>query len=219
MSRSTPWKTGNNGQDPSKQSKRSYETIDLTGSDDEEQPSKTPRLNNRPLLRTPLSSSSHVHSSRPPQSSQPTPSRGQWRRPSPPPTQSLDAPPSAVQPHTPSLTQRTVPSPSRNQYRTPHWTSFGAEVSHSLAERESWLRPSQSQADEGDIYDNIASTQNHVVGSEDFLKYGELPTKIVGVRYYQGFATWGEHVEVLREPSNPYDSNGSYAQTSQLPTR
>lgn len=31
--------------------------------------------------------------------------------------------------------------------------------------------------------------------------------KIVGVRYYNGFATAGEMVVLRREPSNPYDSN------------
>lgn len=35
----------------------------------------------------------------------------------------------------------------------------------------------------------------------------DLPTKIVGVQYYRGFATLGEHVAVKREPQNPYDSN------------
>ena len=36
---------------------------------------------------------------------------------------------------------------------------------------------------------------------------GILDTKIVGVQYYTGHATTGEHVIVRREPSNPYDSN------------
>lgn len=36
---------------------------------------------------------------------------------------------------------------------------------------------------------------------------GRLPTKIVGVRYYKGHATLGEHVILVREPTNPYDGN------------
>ena len=36
---------------------------------------------------------------------------------------------------------------------------------------------------------------------------GILDTKIVGVQYYSGHATPGEHVIVRREPSNPYDPN------------
>lgn len=34
-----------------------------------------------------------------------------------------------------------------------------------------------------------------------------MPAKIVGVRYYRGHATPGEHVILNREPSNPYDQN------------
>ncbi|KAF5506564.1 putative SWI/SNF-related matrix-associated actin-dependent regulator of chromatin subfamily A member 3-like 1 [Colletotrichum siamense] len=37
--------------------------------------------------------------------------------------------------------------------------------------------------------------------------YGNLDTKIVGVRYYNGYASQGEVVVCLREPTNPYDSN------------
>ncbi|TEA20776.1 Helicase-like transcription factor [Colletotrichum sidae] len=37
--------------------------------------------------------------------------------------------------------------------------------------------------------------------------YGSLDTKIVGVRYYNGYAAPGEIVVCLREPSNQYDSN------------
>lgn len=37
--------------------------------------------------------------------------------------------------------------------------------------------------------------------------YGDLHTKIVGVRYYRGQATIGEHVVLKREPHNQYDRN------------
>ncbi|KAL5342935.1 SNF2 family N-terminal domain-containing protein [Aspergillus crustosus] len=39
------------------------------------------------------------------------------------------------------------------------------------------------------------------------LHYGDLKTKIVGVRYYRGHATIGEHVVLKREPQNKYDRN------------
>ncbi|KAL4980203.1 SNF2 family N-terminal domain-containing protein [Aspergillus desertorum] len=39
------------------------------------------------------------------------------------------------------------------------------------------------------------------------LHYGDLNTKIVGVRYYRGTATIGEHVVLKREPHNHYDGN------------
>lgn len=34
-----------------------------------------------------------------------------------------------------------------------------------------------------------------------------MPTKIVGVRFYNGQATIGERVLLIREPNNPYDRN------------
>ena len=36
---------------------------------------------------------------------------------------------------------------------------------------------------------------------------GAINGKIVGIRYYDGYATIGEQVMVKREPGNPYDSN------------
>jgi len=34
-----------------------------------------------------------------------------------------------------------------------------------------------------------------------------MPTKTVGVRFYNGQATIGERVLLVREPNNPYDRN------------
>lgn len=48
------------------------------------------------------------------------------------------------------------------------------------------------------VDDSSDSTQWH---------YGDLHTKIVGVRYYRGQATIGEHVVLKREPHNQYDRN------------
>lgn len=39
------------------------------------------------------------------------------------------------------------------------------------------------------------------------FRIGNLNTKIVGVRFYNGYATAGEHVVLKREPSNQYDPN------------
>jgi SWI/SNF-related matrix-associated actin-dependent regulator of chromatin subfamily A3 len=36
---------------------------------------------------------------------------------------------------------------------------------------------------------------------------GAIEGKIVGIRYYSGYATMGEQVMIKREPGNPYDSN------------
>ncbi|KAE8354317.1 SNF2 family N-terminal domain-containing protein [Aspergillus coremiiformis] len=43
--------------------------------------------------------------------------------------------------------------------------------------------------------------------SGNYMPYGNVQTKIVGVRYYNGHATYGEHVILRRDPGNQYDSN------------
>lgn len=59
----------------------------------------------------------------------------------------------------------------------------------------------------------ISSTVSRSANSSDsavlmfLFCLGILDTKIVGVQYYTGHATPGEHVIVRREPHNPYDSN------------
>ena len=70
----------------------------------------------------------------------------------------------------------------------------------------------QSQRDEwvedGDEDEVIVMSQDGSAGvGETFELYGTLDTKIVGVRYYNGHATVGEHVLVRREATNPFDSN------------
>ncbi|KKK16658.1 SNF2 family helicase [Aspergillus rambellii] len=62
--------------------------------------------------------------------------------------------------------------------------------------------------DEDDAQALIQGSQE-VDDSEDVarLHYGDLQTKIVGVRYYAGHATIGERVLLKREPHNQYDTN------------
>ena len=63
--------------------------------------------------------------------------------------------------------------------------------------------------DEDGADDVIFLSQDGEIGGADemFELYGLLHTKIVGVQYYTGYATVGEHVLIRREPSNRYDSN------------
>ncbi|KAL2852930.1 SNF2 family N-terminal domain-containing protein [Aspergillus pseudoustus] len=65
----------------------------------------------------------------------------------------------------------------------------------------------QDNEEDAGAADLITSTQD--VGDSDStqLHYGDLNTKIVGVRYYRGQATIGEHVVLKREPHNQYDRN------------
>ena len=71
---------------------------------------------------------------------------------------------------------------------------------HSEVERESWLAEEDDDVDE-----IIGSTQAADARTETLFHYGDLPTKIVGVRFYDGYANPGEQVLLRREPGNPYD--------------
>jgi SWI/SNF-related matrix-associated actin-dependent regulator of chromatin subfamily A3 len=47
----------------------------------------------------------------------------------------------------------------------------------------------------------------YVLTTHTHLMIDNLNTKIVGVRYYRGHATLGEHVALKRQPDNQYDAN------------
>ena len=49
------------------------------------------------------------------------------------------------------------------------------------------------------------ATQGYNEREYSYGPYGAMHTKIVGVRYYNGYATVGEMVMCRREPQNPYD--------------
>ncbi|GJP90012.1 hypothetical protein CBS115989_17 [Aspergillus niger] len=68
---------------------------------------------------------------------------------------------------------------------------------------------SQSGEDEDDAQatDLIQGSQDAGDDASTYIHYGDLKAKIVGVRYYRGHATIGEHVRIVRDPGNPYDSN------------
>lgn len=54
----------------------------------------------------------------------------------------------------------------------------------------------------------IDSSQDPEIGrGEGFELYGNLLTKVVGIRFYRGCATQGEVVMLCREPQNQYDTN------------
>ena len=63
--------------------------------------------------------------------------------------------------------------------------------------------------DDDDADELVATTQDNVDqnGTANSQHYGTLLTKIVGIRYYNGYATIGEHVVCRREPTNGYDAN------------
>ena len=109
---------------------------------------------------------------------------------------------------------QTPPASSalRSSQQTQHNTSryesvYGssqvpADKQHSQAARDTWLAE-----DEDDVDEIISSTQAGAANTEQLHLYGDLPTKIVGVQYYKGYANPGEQILMRREPGNPYDSN------------
>ncbi|KAK4695561.1 hypothetical protein P7C71_g2213, partial [Lecanoromycetidae sp. Uapishka_2] len=74
----------------------------------------------------------------------------------------------------------------------------------SQSQRDSWVAQSQEE----DADDVLITTQDgDDSATASYQLYGILETKIVGVQYYRGYATIGEHVLIRREPGNQYDSN------------
>lgn len=110
----------------------------------------------------------------------------------------------AKRPHT-SSRQPLTPSTGRGRSSL----SFGgmpmpvSSQQHSEPERQAWLDENGDDVDE-----TIGSTQlDAAEGTDQLVHYGDLDARIVGVRYYSGFASPGEFVMIRREPGNPYDSN------------
>jgi len=72
-------------------------------------------------------------------------------------------------------------------------------ASQSLNGRDAWADP----IEENDIID---LSQDPDEGS-GWVCLGAIDGRIVGIRYYDGYATPGEQVMIRREPGNPYDFN------------
>ena len=71
--------------------------------------------------------------------------------------------------------------------------------SASQVQRDAW-----ADADEGNEIIDLSQDVDEGFG---WLCLGAIDAKIVGIRYYDGYATMGEQVMIKREPGNPYDSN------------
>ncbi|KAL3446281.1 SNF2 family N-terminal domain-containing protein [Aspergillus insuetus] len=65
----------------------------------------------------------------------------------------------------------------------------------------------EDDEEDAEAADLIPGTQDGGDSDSAQLHYGDVNTKIVGVRYYRGQATIGEHVVLKREPQNQYDRN------------
>ncbi|KAH7402017.1 SNF2 family N-terminal domain-containing protein [Phaeosphaeria sp. MPI-PUGE-AT-0046c] len=60
---------------------------------------------------------------------------------------------------------------------------------------------------DSDDEEDVMATQGFTEQEYSWMLYGVMHGKIVGVRYYNGYATVGEMVVVRREPTNQYDRN------------
>lgn len=127
---------------------------------------------------------------------------------------------------TPPVSSVAKSSQSSPQNRSGSQSLYGysaADQQHSQAERNAWL----AEDDDEDDYDQLfSSTQSAAANTDQLHHYGDLPTKVVGCRYYNGwvnpvvegaiviivnagysYASPGEQILTRREPGNPYDKN------------
>jgi SWI/SNF-related matrix-associated actin-dependent regulator of chromatin subfamily A3 len=118
----------------------------------------------------------------------------------------LDTP--VRQPKRPHNSHYQAPTPSSARDRSSFSSSgmpmlVSGSQQHTEAERQAWL-----DENEDDVGETIGSTQLDAAdGIDQLVHYGNLDARIVGVRFYSGFASPGEVVMIRREPGNPYDSN------------
>lgn len=100
------------------------------------------------------------------------------------------------------LTGSDDENPSRSkQARATSSQPSQPRASQSLNGRDTW------GIGEADEEEEIIDLSQDVDEGHGWICIGAVDGKIVGVRFYDGFATMGEQVMVKREPGNPYDSN------------
>ncbi|KAL9108964.1 MAG: hypothetical protein Q9227_006360 [Pyrenula ochraceoflavens] len=123
-----------------------------------------------------------------------------------PPTKSSK---SAIANNPASAGKRRAPLSSQSSWNDSGYSSSPSHglSQHSQSERDSWLAASTQELD-ANALENVPSTNDDEnEDSETYELYGNIDTKIVGVRYYNGRVTQGEYALVKREPGNVYDRN------------
>lgn len=78
--------------------------------------------------------------------------------------------------------------------------------------RTGYARTTSGTSQQDPVYidddeEEVSATQGTSDQQYNWTLYGQMHDKIVGCRYYNGYATTGEMVILRREPSNQYDSN------------
>ncbi|KAF9692216.1 hypothetical protein EKO04_009568 [Ascochyta lentis] len=121
--------------------------------------------------------------------------------------------------HSSSSTRYTYPSssqgyahssPSQQYARAPKQprTTQNAHPSRTISGSSQYEPLVIDSEDDDDASQEVPdSTQGYNEQQYSYGLYGMLQTKIVGVRYYNGYATVGEMVICRREPHNQYDRN------------
>lgn len=89
----------------------------------------------------------------------------------------------------------------RNRLPSSQARSSQPQASQSFGSRDSWGATQEDDSNE------VIDLSQDVDEGQGWTCVGAVDAKIVGVRYYNGYASMNEQVLVKREPGNPYDSN------------
>jgi SWI/SNF-related matrix-associated actin-dependent regulator of chromatin subfamily A3 len=102
-------------------------------------------------------------------------------------------------------------SQARSQASKQARTAYNSHAGGSSQHDPLVIDDDEDNNDDGDEEDASQNAPGSTQGFSDqeysYSLYGVLHNKIVGVRYYNGYATVGEMVILRREPNNPYDAN------------
>lgn len=87
-------------------------------------------------------------------------------------------------------------------------TAHNARATAGSSQADPWVLDDDDNGDDHDA-SQVApdASQGYDEQQYSYTQYGALAGKVVGVRYYTGFATAGEMVLCRREPHNAYDKN------------
>lgn len=119
--------------------------------------------------------------------------------------------------------------PSSGHSSSQHASSSPSRPAHHLPKRPraNSLSGSSQQhpviIDDDDEEEDEDGSQEAPDASQDdrqfsYVHYGTLEAKIVGCRFYSGYATEGEMAFARREPHNPYDGNEVNESLACIPT-
>ncbi|ESZ89846.1 hypothetical protein SBOR_9777 [Sclerotinia borealis F-4128] len=104
---------------------------------------------------------------------------------------------------TKSDSEDELPRAQQPQRKQPRLNSTAGPSGTSSSSQAVTVRDQWGERDE----DEIVDLSQEVEEGFGWVCLGSIDGKIVGVRYYAGYASPGEQVIVRREPGNPYDSN------------